>query len=85
VAPAVLRSDYFAAALALVRESSSLVEHLYQLDRDQAFAYPPVSASGKEFAVRRLAAGAALTRDLWWSAWRNSALPPPRRTTPPED
>ncbi len=85
VAPAVVRSDYFAAALAMVRESSSLVERLYQLDRDRAFNYPPVSASGKEFAVRRLAAGAALTRDLWWSAWRNSALPPPKRTTPPED
>jgi hypothetical protein len=27
---------------------------------------------GVEFATDRLAAGASLLRDLWWSAWVNS-------------
>jgi hypothetical protein len=81
----VLRTDYFAAAMDAIRESNSLVGTLYRLDRDHAFAYPPASPAGTEFATRRLAAGAALTRDLWWSAWRNSEQPPKRRQPVPED
>jgi hypothetical protein len=38
-----------------------------------------VSPAGKKFATDRLAAGASLLRDLWWSAWQNSAKPVKRR------
>jgi hypothetical protein len=80
VAAPKLRTDYFAAALEMVRESNSLVEPLYALDRDRAFTlFGPVSPAGKSFAAARLAAGSSLLRDLWWSAWRNSAEPRRRR------
>ena len=74
-----LRTDYFAAALAEVRESNSLVEPLYRLDRDGAFALvTPPSSQGVDFAAARLAAGATMLRDLWWSTWKNSEKPPRR-------
>ena len=82
--PAQLRSDYFATALESVRASQSLVETLYRMDRDGAFdVFRPVSLDAKRFTAQRLAAGASLIRDLWWSAWRNSANPPKRQ--PPVD
>ncbi len=80
VAPPVLRTDYFETALAFIRSSQSLVEELYGLDKRGAFdpiASP--SAEGKRFAAGRLAAGSSLLRDLWWSAWQNSAKAPKRR------
>jgi hypothetical protein len=76
VKPPALLTDYFAAALAEVRESNSLVEPLYRLDRDGAFALvTPPSRQGVEFTASRLAAGASMLRDLWWSSWKNSAKP----------
>ncbi len=79
-----LHTDYFAAALAEVRESNSLVEPLYRLDRDGAFALvTPPSKQGVDFAAGRLAAGATMLRDLWWSAWKNSEKAP--RRGGPED
>jgi hypothetical protein len=79
VAPKVLptptlRTDYFATALEAVRASQKLVEPLYQIDKRDGFkamGAPP--REGFEFATDRLAAGAGLLRDLWWSAWVNSA------------
>ena len=76
-APA-LRADYFHAGMDLIRDSHSLVEELYRLDRDGAFSYPPTAEAGKRFAAQRLAAGASVIRDLWWSAYRNSAAPKQR-------
>ncbi len=74
-----LRSDYFTAALEEIRESNSLVEPLYRLDRDGAFALvTPPSPHGVDFAGARLAAGAAMLRDLWWSTWKNSEKAPKR-------
>jgi hypothetical protein len=80
VKPAQLRTDYFAAALESVRASQSLIETLYRMDRDGAFdVFRPVSPEAKRFTAERLAAGASLIRDLWWSAWQNSAKPPKRQ------
>ena len=80
VAAPVLRTDYFATALAFTVSSGKLVEQLYQLDKQGAFSeLAPPSAEGKNFATDRLAAGASLLRDLWWSAWQNSAKPPKKR------
>ncbi len=76
-----LRSDYFDAAITFVRQSSALVEQVYQLDKRGDFSTyrNPPSPEGREFTAGRIAAGASLLRDLWWSAWRNSANPPKRR------
>jgi len=79
--PAEVRKDYFATAVDFVHGSQSLVETLYRMDRDGAFdVFRPVSPEAKRFTAQRLAAGASLIRDLWWSAWRNSATPPKRAT-----
>ena len=70
---ATRRGDYFAASLALIRESSANVEALYELDREGAFDPKTVSEEGRAFAAGRLAVGASLLRDLWWSTWLASA------------
>lgn len=79
--PAEMHSDYFKAALAFVRSSNELVDALYRIDRDGGFdILRPVSPTAKALAAERLAAGASFIRDLWWSAWRNSANKPKART-----
>ena len=80
IAPPALRSDYFTTALNFIKSSNAQVERLYQLDKRGAFnEMAPVSEEGKNFATDRLAAGASMLRDLWWSAWKNSEKPPKRR------
>lgn len=80
LAPPLLRTNYFTTAQEMVQSSNALVETLYGLDRDGAFdIFRPVSADAKAFTAGRLAAGASLLRDLWWSAWRNSANQPRRQ------
>jgi hypothetical protein len=75
-----LRTDYFDTAITFVRQSNALVETTYQLDKKGDFdLFRPPSSEGKTFASERLAAGASLLRDLWWSAWKNSSVPPKRR------
>jgi hypothetical protein len=70
LAPPVLREDFFATAIEQVKESNALTEALYRLDRDGAFTqYGPVRPEGLAFATDRLADGASLLRDIWWSAW----------------
>lgn len=73
VAAPQVHADFFKTAMAQVVESNALIEKLYQLDRDGAFSqYGPVKKEGFDFAASRLADGAALLRDLWYSAWVNS-------------
>ena len=75
-----LTSDYFATGLSLIKDSNSIVERLYAMDRDGGFdVLRPVKPEAKEFVVARLAKGASVLRDLWWSAWKNSAQQPQRR------
>ncbi len=78
VAPPRERTDAFAEALALIRDSNGNVERLYALDAQGAFDYPDGSAEGKEFAAERLALGASVLRDFWWSSWVASGKPRPR-------
>ena len=80
VTPPELTSDYFATGLALITDSNSLVERTYAIDRAGGFdVLRPVNPDAKEFVVGRLAKGASVLRDLWWSAWKNSAQQPKRR------
>src|SRR5262249_14490911 len=79
LAPPLLRTDYFKTAVESIKETNALLEQLYRLDRDEAFdVFRPVSPEGKAFAAERIAAGASMLRDLWWSAWRNSGARLPR-------
>ena len=59
-----------------VRESNSLVEPLYKLDKAHPFDSLPGVQENKSFAVDRLAAGARMLRDIWWTAWVTSAPTP---------
>jgi len=65
--------------LAYLRDSHSKVEELYELDKRGAFGEATTSPEHKRFTAARLAAGAQMLRDLWWTAWVTSAIqaPPP--------
>lgn len=79
VAAPVSRSDFFATALDHIRTANSFVETLYRLDRDGGFSlFAPIDPAAHAFTTDRLAAGASMLRDLWWSAWKTSAEKPPR-------
>jgi hypothetical protein len=71
-----LHEDFFATAMAQIHESNALVATLYTIDRDGGFQPTgPIRKEGFDFATSRLADGASLLRDLWWSAWVNSGKP----------
>lgn len=66
------------AVHAFLRDTHAQVVPLYRLERDRRFD-PDGAAprTHRDFAATRLAAGAAMLRDLWWSAWVDSARPEP--------
>lgn len=64
-----------------VMASNALVDSLYALDLRVPFDSGNTSPAHARFAAERLAAGAAMLRDLWWSAWVGSA-PAPREAAP---
>src|SRR5262249_34026734 len=84
LAKPVLRTDYFATAVDFIKASNAEVERLYQIDKAGGWDIfrKPISAEAKEFTAGRLAAGASLLRDYWWSAWVNSAKPAKRGVYP---
>lgn len=55
-----------------LRTTHSHLERLYQLDRQEAFGPETRGAEHRRFAATRLAAGAEMLRDLWWTAWVTS-------------
>ena len=55
-----------------LRASQALVEKVYELDQQVPFGSGQESAEAKALAAGRLAAGAALLRDVWHSAWVKS-------------
>ncbi|WP_412068866.1 nuclease [Rubrivirga sp. IMCC43871] len=55
-----------------VADTHALVERLYDLDEAESFGPETTGADHRAFAVDRLATGAAMLRDLWWTAWVSS-------------
>lgn len=55
-----------------LRASNQLVEQLYILDKKEQFSATNTSAGHKKFVTERLAVGAQMLRDLWWTAWVTS-------------
>jgi hypothetical protein len=51
----------------------SNLERLYSLDKIEPFGRETTGAEHKRFTAERLAAGATMLRDLWWTAWVTSA------------
>lgn len=66
-----------AAMLEHVRSSHAHLETLYRLEKEVGFdPQGPLRPETRDFAADRLAAGAYMLRDLWWSAWLESAEAP---------
>lgn len=61
-----------AEIIAYIKNSNSLVERLYQLDKQAKFDKTTTAPENKQFAIDRLVAGAEMLRALWWTAWMKS-------------
>lgn len=68
--------DMFDAYVAYLRQSATLVEKVYQLEKEGGFV-DTGSPESRAFAAQRLAAGASMLRDMIFSAWMDSAQPVP--------
>jgi hypothetical protein len=58
--------------LAYLQTSLSNLDRLYSLDKIEPFGPATQSAEHKQFTVERLAAGATMLRDLWYTAYVTS-------------
>jgi TonB family protein len=76
IAPLHPIGDEWDDYLAWLRHSNSLVERVYQLDKDHGFDGTGTPAA-KQFTAERLAAAASMLRDLYVAAWIKSAEPVP--------
>jgi hypothetical protein len=72
-APAQVFPDVRAAVWDYLGDSHRLVETLYELELREPFGPETRSPEHHRFAAQRLAAGAEMLRDLWWTAWATSA------------
>jgi hypothetical protein len=73
--------DFRTAIVAYLHETNAQVERLYQLDKAHPFDANTTAPEDKAFTVERLAAGARMLRDIWWTAWVTSgqSVPTPSR------
>ncbi len=74
-----LLPDLRAAIITYLHETNAQVEHLYKLDKAHPFDTNTSDVEDKAFTVDRLAAGAKMLRDVWWTAWITSGQPVPDR------
>jgi hypothetical protein len=58
-----------------LRDSHERLTTLYDLEKRAKFDATTDAPEHKEFAVKRLVAGAEMLRDLWWTAWATSETP----------
>lgn len=68
--------DVFAETLRYLRQTGTVVEKTYQLEKTGAFAGTG-TPEGKDFVNQQLAFGAAELRDMIYTAWVRSAAPVP--------
>ena len=76
LAPQHTIGDEWDDYLAYLRHTSSLVERVYQLDKQHGFDGTG-TPEARQFTAERLAAGASMLRDLYVAAWVKSAEPVP--------
>jgi hypothetical protein len=65
--------DLRSAIIDYLKESNSQIEPLYKLDKAHPFDANTTAPENKAFATDRLAAGARMLRDIWWTAYVTSA------------
>jgi hypothetical protein len=66
--------DMFDGYVAYLRQTATLVEKVYQLEKAGGFVGEGTPES-RQFTAERLAAGASMLRDMIYSAWIDSAIP----------
>lgn len=71
-APPRVIPDVREGVLTYLRASHALVPRLYDLDRIEPFGRDNRNPEHKRFTAERLAVGAEMLRDLWWTAWVTS-------------
>jgi hypothetical protein len=74
--------DPFARYVAYLKQSNTLVENVYALEKDGGFTGKGTPAAF-EFTTDRLAAGSQMLLDLWYTAWLDSANPVPNEHPAP--
>jgi hypothetical protein len=67
--------------LSYLWKSHNYVEQVYQLEKAGGFEGAG-SAESRQFVEKRLAYGATMLRDLWYTAWLDSAVDPPAYVPP---
>ena len=60
--------------IAFLQASRAQLETLYELEKKESFNDVTKSEEHKQFVSKRLAAGAQMLRDLWWTAWVTSEV-----------
>jgi hypothetical protein len=75
VAPARLLDDPFTAIVEHLDEAGRYVEDVYRLDKSGALA-DSTNREARALVIQRVTSGAALLRDLAYTAWIRSAQPP---------
>src|SRR5579863_4401607 len=73
--------DPFARYIDYLRQSNSLMENVYALDKAGGFR-DKGSKEAFEFTTHRLAAGSQMLLNLWYTAWVESAKTPPAQEHP---
>jgi hypothetical protein len=66
--------DPFAGYVTYLRNSNTLVQDVYAIDKSGGFNGKG-SAAAFDFTTRRLAAGSQMLLNLWYTAWLESAVP----------
>ena len=64
--------DFRSAIIQYLQASNAQIEPLYQLDRAHPFDANTTAPENKAFTADRLAAGARMLRDIWYTAWVTS-------------
>ena len=73
------RADVHRAVMDFIMATHELVVPLYELEKRYGFDPDNPNPETVAFAAERLAAGAVMLRDLWYSAWVESAVLANRR------
>ena len=74
--------DPFARYVEYLRQSNTLVETVYQIEKAGGFTEKG-SKEAFDFTTKRLAAGSQMLLNLWYTAWMESAAPVPEQAPQP--
>jgi hypothetical protein len=80
-----LLGDWLKEAEAYITANCAHVEQIYRWDKQARFGAGGEPAEAKPFTAARLADGARMIRDVWYTAWMRSGTPVPtfeRRAAP---